>query len=105
MSGAMTPAAFDFGDEALDDPANPTYTVSELADAVNGVLRRGVQRRVWVRGEIQGWSERGGHAYFTLADDTPGAPGQSSGSQFFANARDAAAPAAGRSTASAWPTA
>ena len=27
---------------------------------------------VWVRGEIQGWSERGGHAYFALADDSPG---------------------------------
>ena len=30
----MTQPAFDFGDE-LDDAANPTYTVSELADAVN----------------------------------------------------------------------
>ena len=24
---------------------------------------------MWVRGEIQGWSSRGPHAYFTLADD------------------------------------
>ena len=68
----MTQPAFDFGDEALDDPANPTFTVAELADALNGTLRRGFGDGVWVRGEIQGWSERGGHAYFALADDSPG---------------------------------
>src|SRR5918996_6017334 len=69
----MTQPAFDFGDEvALDDAANPTYTVSELADAVNSALRRGFSDGVWVRGEIQGWSVRNGHAYFSLADDTPG---------------------------------
>jgi exodeoxyribonuclease VII large subunit len=67
----MTQPAFDFGDE-LDDAANPTYTVSELADAVNSTLRRGFSDGIWVRGEIQGWSERNGHAYFSLADDTPG---------------------------------
>ena len=67
----MSQPAFDFGEE-LDDAANPTYTVSELADAVNGMLRRGFSDGVWVRGEIQGWNERGGHAYFSLADDSPG---------------------------------
>jgi exodeoxyribonuclease VII large subunit len=67
----MTQPAFDFGEE-LDDAANPTYTVSELADALNSVLRRGFSDGVWVRGEIQGWSQRNGHAYFALADDTPG---------------------------------
>ena len=30
----MTQPAFDFGDEALDDSANPTFTVSELAEQV-----------------------------------------------------------------------
>ena len=82
----MTQPAFDFGDEALDDPANPTFTVSELADAVNGVLRRTFSDGIWVRGEIQGCSERGGHAYFTLADDTPGRQAVVR-VQFFANAR------------------
>ena len=80
----MTQTAFDF--EPLDDPANPTFTVSELADAVNGVLRRGFSDGVWVRGEIQGWSERGSHAYFTLADDAPGRQAVLK-VQFFANAR------------------
>jgi exodeoxyribonuclease VII large subunit len=82
----MTQPAFDFGDEALDDPANPTFTVSELADAVNGALRRTFGDGIWVRGEIQGFSERGGHAYFALADDTPGRQAVLR-VQFFANAR------------------
>ncbi len=54
----------------LDDGAEPTYTVGELTDAINGVLRRGFGDGVWVRGEIQGWSERGPHAYFTLTEET-----------------------------------
>lgn len=85
MTAASQPA-FDFGDEALDDPANPTFTVSELAEAVNASLRRTFSDGVWVRGEIQGWSERGSHAYFTLADDTPGRQAVVR-VQFFANAR------------------
>jgi exodeoxyribonuclease VII large subunit len=79
--------AFDFGDEPLDDAANPTFTVGELADALNATLRRGFHEGVWVRGEIQGWSERGGHAYFTLADDAAGRQAVLR-VQFFANARN-----------------
>jgi exodeoxyribonuclease VII large subunit len=84
----MTQPAFDFGDEeCLDDAANPTYTVSELADAVNQTLRRGFSDGVWVRGEIQGWNERGGHAYFSLCDDSPGRQAVVR-VQFFAPARN-----------------
>jgi exodeoxyribonuclease VII large subunit len=75
----MSQPAFDFGadealaDEALDDPANPTYTVCELADEINRSFRRTFSDGVWVRGEIQQFQESGaGHAYLTLADDTPG---------------------------------
>ncbi len=82
----MSQPAFDFGDEPLDDAANPTYTVGELAEALNGTLRRTFGDGVWVRGEIQGWNERGGHAYFTLADDSPGRQAVLR-VQFFANAR------------------
>jgi exodeoxyribonuclease VII large subunit len=82
----MSQPAFDFGDEPIDDPANPTYTVSELADALNASLRRGFNDGVWVRGEIQGWSERNQHAYFRLADDTAGVKAVLN-VQFFANAR------------------
>jgi exodeoxyribonuclease VII large subunit len=86
--------AFDFGEEELDDAANPTYSVGELAEAINEALRRGFSDGVWVRGEITGWSDRGQHAYFTLVDETemPDRGGNGRGKavvnvQFFANAR------------------
>jgi len=58
--------AFDFD---LDDGGVPTYTVGELAEAINSALRRRFTDGVWVRGEIQGWSERGPHAYFRLVGE------------------------------------
>ena len=61
--------AFDFGDEPHDDPANPTYTVGELAEAINGQLRRGFSDGVWVRGEIDGLRNSGPHTYFALVED------------------------------------
>jgi exodeoxyribonuclease VII large subunit len=61
----MSQAAFDLD---LDDGGNPTYTVSELADAINGAFRRQFGDGVWVRGEIQGYGERNGHAYFRLVE-------------------------------------
>ncbi len=63
----MSQAAFDFD---LDDGGEPTFTVGELADAVNGALRRQFGDGVWVRGEIQGYSERGQHAYFRLVESS-----------------------------------
>ena len=90
----MSQPAFDFGDDELDDAANPTYSVGELAEAINDALRRGFSDGVWVRGEITGWSDRGQHAYFTLVDDadTSQRGGNGRGKavvnvQFFANAR------------------
>lgn len=86
----MSQPAFDFGDDDLDDAANPTYSVGELAEAINDALRRGFSDGVWVRGEITGWSDRGQHAYFTLVDDTDDGKGRTSAVvnvQFFANAR------------------
>jgi exodeoxyribonuclease VII large subunit len=86
--------AFDFGDTELDDATNPTYSVGELADAINDALRRGFSDGVWVRGEITGWSDRGQHAYFTLVDDADRSDGAGNGRgkaavnvQFFANVR------------------
>jgi len=78
--------AFDFGDEEIDDAGNPTFTVAELGEAINDNLRRGFRDGVWVRGEITGWSDRGNHAYFTLADDSGEAKAVVN-VQFFANAR------------------
>jgi exodeoxyribonuclease VII large subunit len=82
--------AFDFGDEAVDEGTNPTYTVGELSEAINDSLRRGFGDGIWVRGEITGWSDRGNHAYFSLADDASTAGGNGTAIlnvQFFANAR------------------
>jgi len=71
MAGAGQPQ-LDFGpDDGGVDELQPegTFTVSELAEAINLRLRGGFREGIWVRGEIQGWSSRGPHAYFTLADD------------------------------------
>lgn len=57
--------AFDLG---LGDETEHTYSVGELANEVNGVLRDRFGDGVWVRGEIQGYSEKGQHAYFRLAE-------------------------------------
>ena len=66
----MSQPSFDFGDDLdVDDEGSPTYTVGELADAINGNLRRRFGDGVWVRGEIQGWNERGPHAYFRLVEE------------------------------------
>ncbi len=64
----MSQPAFDFGDAPFDDPTNPTYTVAELADAINDRLRRGFHDGVWVRGEIDGLRHSGPHTYFSLVE-------------------------------------
>lgn len=56
----------------LDDQGEPTYSVAELAEALNVSLRRSFRDGVWVRGEIEGLQVRGGHTYFTLAEATDG---------------------------------
>lgn len=66
----MSQPAFDFGDEPADDPSNPTYSVGELADAINDQLRRGFSDGVWVRGEIDGLRHSGPHTYFALVEET-----------------------------------
>lgn len=68
----MTQPELDFGvgDGSVGDlQPEGTFTVSQLAELINTRLRDGLDEGVWVRGEIQGWSARGPHAYFTLADD------------------------------------
>jgi exodeoxyribonuclease VII large subunit len=79
----VSQVAFDFD---LDDGGIPTYSVGELAEAINSAIRRRFTDGVWVRGEIQGWSERGPHAYFRLVEDTDDGKAAIN-IQFFANAR------------------
>jgi exodeoxyribonuclease VII large subunit len=71
----------DLGDEGM-----PTFSVRELADAINGALRRSFFEGVWVRGEIQGLVERNGHVYFSLTDDGEEGPATLAVS-LFANVR------------------
>jgi exodeoxyribonuclease VII large subunit len=65
----MSQPAFDFNDAELDDGGDPTYSVCELAEAINDELRRSFRDGVWVRGEINGLQERGPHTYFSLVED------------------------------------
>ena len=65
----MSQPAFDFDDAALDDGGEPTYSVCELAEAINDQIRRGFRDGVWVRGEINGLQHRGPHTYFSLVED------------------------------------
>ena len=98
----MSQVAFDFD---LDDGGVPTYTVGELAEAINWALRRRFTDGVWVRGEIQGWSERGPHAYFRLVEDDA-TDGKAADQRAVLRQRaHAAAPDAAASTGCAWPTA
>ena len=71
----------DLGDEGM-----PTFSVRELAEAINGALRRSFFEGVWVRGEVQGLVERNGHVYFSLSDDSEEGPATLAVS-LFANVR------------------
>lgn len=60
-----------FDDDQPEQPA--TFGVGELIRAVNDVLTDGFGGGVWVRGEIQGWKDRGGpHAYFDIVETVDG---------------------------------
>jgi len=79
---------YDSGADQLADDAHavPTFSVCELTDAVNSVLRRQFTDGVWVRGEIQGWKESRSHTYFELVEESPTGKGVLN-VQFFANAQ------------------
>ncbi|MFK8023837.1 MAG: exodeoxyribonuclease VII large subunit [Ilumatobacter sp.] len=64
----MSQPAFDFADEPVDDPGELTFSVGELADAIEEQLRSGFRDGVWVRGEITGFKRSGPHVYFSLTE-------------------------------------
>lgn len=64
----MSQPAFDFDDEIPEEVFDPTFTVGELADAINDQLRRGFRDGIWVRGEISGLRNSGPHTYFDLIE-------------------------------------
>ena len=65
----MSQPAFDFDDVVPDEVVDPTFTVGELADAINDQLRRGFRDGIWVRGEISGLRNSGPHTYFDLIEN------------------------------------
>lgn len=69
----MSQPAFDFDDAPIDEPGEITFSVGELADAIDDQLRRGFRDGVWVRGEINGLKRGGPHIYFSLVENDRGA--------------------------------
>ena len=65
----MSQPAFEFDDAEPDDGGELTYSVCELAEAINDQFRRGFRGGLWVRGEINGLQHRGPHTYFSLVED------------------------------------
>jgi exodeoxyribonuclease VII large subunit len=56
-----------------DDPSEPTWSVSEVGEAVEGALRRAFPDEVWIRGEIRNLSRgRTGMVWFDLVEPSPG---------------------------------
>lgn len=57
---------FEAGDPG--DSGEPTLSVSQFIDVVNGVLRETFGGGLWVQGEIEGFNGRGKHAYFNIVE-------------------------------------
>jgi exodeoxyribonuclease VII large subunit len=63
-----------FDDPAVGTIPEPTFSVTELADAIGNALRATFRDEVWVRGEIRDLSRPpSGHVYFSLTDPEGGA--------------------------------
>jgi exonuclease VII large subunit len=62
------------GVSLFDDPSvgtipEPTFSVTELADAIGNALRASFRDEVWVRGEIRDLKRaQSGHVYFAMTD-------------------------------------
>ena len=67
-----------FDDPAVGIPTEPTWSVTDLADAIGNALRATFRDELWVRGEIRDLSRpQSGHVYFTLTDPATGGTGAS----------------------------
>lgn len=67
-----------FDDPTVGTVPEPTFTVTELADAIGNALRATFHDEVWVRGEIRDLSRpQSGHVYFTLCDPAAAGAGAS----------------------------
>src|SRR6266536_3778644 len=57
-----------------DDQPAPTWSVSELGEAISAAVRRSFPDEVWLRGEIRNLNRAGsgGTVWFDLVEPTPG---------------------------------
>jgi exodeoxyribonuclease VII large subunit len=63
-----------FDDPSVGTIPEPTFSVTELSDAIGNAVRAAFRDEVWVRGEIRDLSRASsGHVYFTLTDPEGGA--------------------------------
>ena len=70
----VTPMSL-FEDPNVGTIPEPTFSVTELSDAIGNALRARFRDEVWVRGEIRDLvrARSPGHVYFTLTDPDGGA--------------------------------
>ncbi len=60
-----------FDDPSVGTIPEPTFSVTELADAIGNAVRAAFRDEVWVRGEIRDLKRApSGHVYFTMTDGT-----------------------------------
>jgi len=58
-----------FADEDVDGPGGVrTYSIAELAEEINDLLREYFDGGLWVWGEVSGIGTKNGNTYFTLVD-------------------------------------
>lgn len=57
--------SFDSDPQPINEP---TLSVSQFIDVVNGVLRQSFGGGLWIQGEIEGFNGRGKHIYFNLVE-------------------------------------
>lgn len=56
-----------------DDPTEPTWSVSEIGEAIAGAIRRAFPNEVWLRGEIRNLKRGARMVWFDLVEPVPGA--------------------------------
>ncbi|MFM9138393.1 MAG: exodeoxyribonuclease VII large subunit, partial [Actinomycetota bacterium] len=55
-------------EDTEEESTEPTLSVSEFVKYVNGILKRGLGRGVWVQGEIESFNDRNKHLYFNIVE-------------------------------------
>lgn len=77
LSGAECPEMSSLDDAAVFGPVDvPTFSISELVDAINATLDDAFESGFWIWGEISGLSVKNRHTYFTLVEQDDNGSGK-----------------------------